>query len=106
MVNKLLLFGRRDTASNLSRELNRTFDKYRNLLVRIQTLMDVNKKAFEAESTAHDKKLSSLQDVYTKNVEKEDSRHEDKAFDLAAEETTLLASHRLATKIVNFADEE
>ena len=106
MVNSVWIFGSRDTAHNLSRELNKTFDRYRNLLARIQTLIDVNKKAFEAENTVHDEKLESLQDVYTKNIEREVSRHDDKALDLAEEMNVLGASHRLAAKIVNFADEE
>jgi len=111
------LFGRQDTAESLTREVNSFFDRFRRLQTRIEALVLVSKEAEVKEyelnhdtqeelSTTLSDARTRADDAYNKGFVEEQDRHEKVVEELDAEMKALSGSLRLATKVVNFAEEE
>lgn len=111
------LFGRKDTAESLTREVNSFFDGFRRLQTRIEALLLANKEAVTKEhelnndtqeelSTTLSDARARADDVYNRGFVEEQERHTVVVEELDAEVKTLSGSLRLATKVVKFAEEE
>ena len=111
------LFGRKDTAESLAREVYGFFDVFQRLQARIETLVLVNKEAEVKEfnlnrdkkeelSTTLDNALARASEVYDEDFTREQKRYSSATEKLTTEMETLSGSLRLATKVVNFAVEE
>ena len=111
------LFGREDTAESLTREVNSFFDRFRRLQTRIEALVSANKEAKDKEcklnidtregfSTTLTNAVERAHKVYNEDYAEEQGRHDESILKLTAEMQALSGSLRLATKVVNFAEEE
>jgi len=110
------LFGRQDTAESLAREVNSFFDGFRRLQTRIEALVLVNKEAEVKECELNNDTLDQVNTTlyetverantkHTQDVADEEQRHKKVVEELTAETKALSGSLRLATKVVNFAEE-